>query len=173
MRKYHNRTVTITATRRNSQNRNRDKNRNKTYKNLHRSPGNVDVFEREITLRFLETIVMIKLYHWKTHSYATHKATDELYSKLNENMDRFIEVLLGKAGNRIDLLKTNSLKLMDFNSSVEDMKKFKHEIIKFKEYLVNLNSNPFMVKMSNTDLYNIRDEILSDMNQFLYLLSFK
>jgi hypothetical protein len=27
--------------------------------------------------------------------------------------------------------------------------------------------------MTNTDLLNIRDEILGDMNQFLYLLSFK
>jgi len=170
MRKYHNKTATV---KRNSQNRYRNRDKNKTQKKLHRSPGNVDVFEREITVRFLETIIMIKLYHWKTYSYATHKATDELYSKLNENMDKFIEVLLGKAGNRINLLKTNSIKLMDFNSSLDDMKKFKHEIIKFKEYLVNLNSNPFMVKMSNTDLYNIRDEILSDMNQFLYLLSFK
>jgi len=166
MNKYHNKTATAT---RNSQNR----NRNRTKKNLHKLPGNVDAFEREITVRFLETIIMIKLYHWKTYSYATHKATDDLYSKVNENMDRFIEVLLGKAGNRINLLKTNSIKLMDFNSSVEDMKKFKHEIIKFKEYLVNLNSNPFMVKMSNTDLYNIRDEILADLNQFLYLFTFK
>uniref|UniRef100_A0A6C0EF95 Uncharacterized protein n=1 Tax=viral metagenome TaxID=1070528 RepID=A0A6C0EF95_9ZZZZ len=167
MRTYHNKTATATR---------KTQKRNKTRKNLHKSPGksgNVDVFEREITVRFLETIIMIKLYHWKTYSYATHKATDELYSKLNENMDKFIEVLLGKAGNRINLLKTNSIKLMDFNSSLEDVKKFKHEIVKFKEYLVNLNSNPFMVKMSNTDLYNIRDEILSDMNQFLYLLSFK
>ena len=27
----------------------------------------------------------IKLYHWKTYSYATHKATDDLYSKIGEN----------------------------------------------------------------------------------------
>jgi DNA-binding ferritin-like protein len=164
MRTYHNKTA---AARRKTQ------KRNKTYKNLYKLPGNVDEFEREITVRFLEMIIMIKLYHWKTYSYATHKATDDLYSKLNENMDKFIEVLLGKAGNRINLLKTTSLKLKDFNSSTDDMKKFKHEIIKFKEYLVNLNSNPFMVKMANTDLYNIRDEILGDLNQFLYLFTFK
>jgi hypothetical protein len=162
MRNYHNKTRAR-----------KSPNRNKSQKNLHKLPGNVDAFEREITVRFLEMIIMIKLYHWKTYSYATHKATDDLYSKLNENMDKFIEVLLGKAGNRINLLKTNSIKLKDFNSSTDDMKKFKHEIDKFKEYLVNLNSNPFMVKMSNTDLYNIRDEILSDLNQFLYLFTFK
>jgi hypothetical protein len=163
MRNYHNKT-----TGRKSQNR----SRTKTQK-LYKTPGNADAFEREITVRFLEMIVMIKLYHWKTYTYATHIATDDLYSKVNKNMDKFIEVLLGKVGNRINLLKTNSIKLKDFNSSADDTKKFKHEIDKFKEYLVNLNSNPFMVKMTNYDLYNIRDEILSDLNQFLYLFTFK
>ena len=33
---------------------------------------------------------MIKLFHWKTHSYSTHKATDELYSKLNDDIDKFV-----------------------------------------------------------------------------------
>ena len=166
MRKYHNKN-----SRSKSQNKNKNKNRNKTQK-LYKSPGNADAFEREITVRFLEMIIMIKLYHWKTYTYATHIATDDLYSKVNKNMDKFIEVLLGKVGNRINLLKHKSIKLTDFNSSIDDTKKFKYEIVKFKEYLVNLNTNSFMVKMANSDLYNIRDEILSDLNQFLYLISF-
>jgi len=112
---------------------------------------------------------MIKLYHWKTHSYPTHKATDELYSKLNENMDRFIEVLLGKSGLRTDLIKQKSIPLMDL-SSPEGLKK---EIQSFKGYLVSLNNNVAMKQMTNTDLLNIRDEILGDLNQFLYLLTFK
>jgi hypothetical protein len=149
------------------------KPKNKTQKYLYKLPGSADAFEREITVRFLEMIIMIKLYHWKTYTYATHIATDDLYSKVNKNMDKFIEVLLGKVGNRINLLKHKSIKLTDFDSSIDDTKKFKHEINKFKEYLVNLNSNPFMVKMTNTDLYNIRDEILGDLNQFLYLFTFK
>ena len=60
-------------------------------------------FEQEIVVKFLETLNTIKLFHWKTHSYATHKATDELYSKINENVDTFVEVLLGKCGNRVHL----------------------------------------------------------------------
>jgi DNA-binding ferritin-like protein len=112
---------------------------------------------------------MIKLYHWKTHSYATHKATDELYTKLNENMDHFVEVLLGKSGLRTDLTHNKSLTLLDLTSP-EALKK---EIYSFKGYLVGLNNNKAMQEMSNTDLFNIRDEILGDLNQFLYLLSFK
>jgi len=156
-----------------TQNKRQPAKKNKTQKKLHKIPGNADAFEREITMRFLEMIIMIKLYHWKTYRYATHIATDDLYGKVNKNMDKFIEVLLGKVGNRINLLKHKSIKLTDFDSSIDDTKKFKHEIVKFKEYLVNLNTNSFMVKMANSDLYNIRDEILSDLNQFLYLFTFK
>lgn len=125
-------------------------------------------FEQEITLVFLEVLIMIKLYHWKTHSYATHKATDEFYTSFNKNMDRFIEVLLGKTNSRIDLTHEKCLHLCDFNH-VDGLKK---KIDEFKNYLVNLDSNIFMKKMSNSDLFTIRDEILADLNQLLYLLSF-
>jgi DNA-binding ferritin-like protein len=59
---------------------------NKTHSNRKTS---LQKFQKEITVIFFEILLMIKLYHWKTTSYATHKATDELYSKLNENIDRF------------------------------------------------------------------------------------
>ena len=126
-------------------------------------------FENEITKVFLEMILMIKLWHWKTFSYATHKATDDLYSKLNESMDTFIEVLLGKTNVRIDLTKERCLPLFDLTN----VDAFKNKINWFKGYLVNLDRNNFMKKMSNTDLYNIRDEILANLNQFLYLLTFR
>jgi hypothetical protein len=111
---------------------------------------------------------MIKAYHWKTHSYATHKATDELYSKFNEDMDKFIEVLLGKTGTRIDLTNHKTIRLLDLPS--QDL--LKREIEAFKGYLVSLNDNKAFKSMTNSDLYNIRDEILGDLNQFLYLLTF-
>ena len=126
-------------------------------------------FQKEITVVFLEILLMVKLYHWKTTSYATHKATDDLYTKLNANIDSFIEVLLGKTGFRTDLTKNKSIQLVDL-SCTESLKR---EIERFKGYLIGLNENPAMKKMTNTDLYNIRDTILGDMNQFLYLLTFK
>ena len=126
-------------------------------------------FEQEIVVKFLETLNTIKLYHWKTHSYATHKATDELYSKLNENIDTFIEVLLGKCGNRIHLGHVNHISLHDY-THIEDLKR---EMMNFKSYLISLDNNSGLKTMSNSDLYNIRDEILANVNQFLYLLTFK
>ena len=125
-------------------------------------------FQKEITIKFFEILLMIKLFHWKTHSYATHKATDELYSKFNEHMDKFTEVLLGKTGSRINLMNVKSIPLVDLNDSNQLVQK----INTFKNYLVELTNNKALTSMSNTDLLNIRDEILGDMNQFLYLLTF-
>jgi hypothetical protein len=124
-------------------------------------------FQEEITCKFLEMLIMVKLYHWKTYSYAQHKATDGLYDKLNEDIDKFIEVLLGKTEKRTNLLKQTKISLIDLSTKEQ----LKHQIDKFKTYLVSLTFNTFMIKMSNTDLLNIRDEILGDLNQFLYLLT--
>ena len=144
------------------------KSRN-TRKNKYSTSSTLASFQKEITVIFLEILLMIKLYHWKTTSYATHKATDELYTKLNANIDNFIEVLLGKSGTRTDLIGHKNIRLVDL-SSLETLKR---EVDGFKSYLIGLNDNKAMKLMSNTDLYNIRDTILGDLNQFLYLLTFK
>jgi len=140
-----------------------------TRKNMTSSKGStLRNFQREITVYFFEMLLLVKLYHWKTHSYATHKATDELYSKFNENMDKFIEVLLGKTGMRIDLTSKKQISLYDLSNTAQLINK----VNSFKSYLVNLTNNKAINLMSNSDLLNIRDEMLGDMNQFLYLLSF-
>jgi len=126
-------------------------------------------FKKEITITFFEMLLMVKLFHWKTHSYSIHKATDDLYSKLNDDIDKFIEILLGKTGSRIDLMGHKSISLIDLNSPDQ----LKSKIESFKSYLVGLTNNKGLSSMTNTDLLNIRDEILGDMNQFLYLLTFK
>ena len=128
-------------------------------------------FQKEIAVVFLEMLMMVKLFHWKTTSYATHKATDELYTKLNANIDSFIEILLGKSGSRIDLMNNSEKKFKLIDLSNQEA--LKREVEAFKGYLVSLNDNKAMLSMSNTDLFNIRDTILGDMNQFLYLLTFK
>ena len=124
----------------------------------------------QIVCVFLEMLNMVKLYHWKTYSYATHKATDELYTSLGVNIDKFVEVLLGKAQNRIKM-RTKNIPIKDMNSPQE----FKREIESYKSYLVNLSNNKALGAggMTNSDLLNIRDEILADLNQFLYLFTFK
>jgi DNA-binding ferritin-like protein len=151
----------------------RKRNNASTMRRKSSSPKNasssIKKFQKEITVIFFEMLLMVKLFHWKTHSYATHKATDELYSKLNDDIDKFIEVLLGKTGSRIDLMGHKTISLIDLNSQ----EKLKSKIESYKSYLVGLTNNKGLSSTTNTDLLNIRDEILGDMNQFLYLLTFK
>ena len=67
------------------------------------SSASLSAFQKEITIVFLEMLLMVKLYHWKTTSYATHKATDELYESLNGRVDEFVETMFGKTGKRFNL----------------------------------------------------------------------
>jgi DNA-binding ferritin-like protein len=111
----------------------------------------------------------VKLYHWKTTSFAQHKATDELYSQLNESIDTFVETMLGKNGSRVNLTGTKTIPLLDYN----DLSDFKKEVEKYKHYLIDMSNNEILKNGSNTDLLNTRDEILGHLNQFTYLLTFK
>ena len=118
----------------------------------------------DIVKMFLEVLNMIKLYHWKTHSFSQHKATDELHERISENTDKFIEVLMGKDQSRIQMIESK-IDLIDPNKLTD----FKERIHKFREFLEDMNI--YFDKRNDTDLLNIRDEMLSDINQFLYLIS--
>lgn len=126
---------------------------------------------QEILNVFMQMLTTIKLYHWKTSNYSTHKATDQLYSDLNDKIDNFVEVLLGKnieTGNiRSYILNVKTIKPTIF----KDNNQLKREIETYKSFLINFTNQPQMKQNSNSDLLNIRDEILAVLNQFLYLLS--
>jgi len=128
--------------------------------------GQGQSFMRGFITMMLESLIMIKLYHWKTHSFSSHKATDDLYAKLNENMDNFVEVLMGKmAGTRADFLSTKSIKMVDLSNK----KQLVGRVNVIKGMLSAMEKT---IPLENaTDLLNIRDEILADLNTFLYLLT--
>jgi DNA-binding ferritin-like protein len=111
----------------------------------------------------------VKLYHWKTTSFAQHKATDELYAKLNESIDTFVETMLGKTGSRVNLTNIKSIPLLDYT----ELSNFKNMVEQYKHYLIGMSRDTILHSKTNTDLLNIRDEILGHLNQFTYLLTFK
>ena len=117
-----------------------------------------------IVENFIEMLNTIKLYHWNTHSYAQHKATDELHEKLSGHVDKFVEILLGKDESRIDKLKPASTLLV-----VKHTGSFKDQIYHYREYLTEMNK--CFDPTTDSDLLNVRDEILGDLNQFLYLMT--
>lgn len=116
---------------------------------------------KDFILTFLSMLNTVKMYHWKTNSFPHHKATDKLYENLNEHIDDFVEVYLGK-NPRVNLMKIKSIPLRDFNS----LKEFKKIIEYYKSFLISIH-----MTNSDVDLLAIRDEILADLNQFLYFLT--
>ena len=121
----------------------------------------------ELAHHFLQLLMIIKVYHWKTYSYAEHKATDELYERLNENIDTFVETMLGKNDGRL-IMKGRTIEFTDPSTK----KSLKTIISNYKNLLENKMNNYININ-KDTDLTNIRDEILGHLNQFLYLITFK
>ena len=121
----------------------------------------------ELVKMFLEMLTTIKLYHWNTHSYARHKATDELHEKLSDLVDEFVEVMQGK------MFSPNRIRSINEEISAitpETKEKMVDKIVYYIEQLKNLD-NIFSSK-KDSDLLNIRDEMMAHLNQFLYLFSF-
>lgn len=125
-----------------------------------------DKRQSEVVAFFMEMLTTIKLYHWKTRSFAQHKATDELHERVEEHVDKFVEVMLGKKkDDRVKMIQ-KCLHIFDFSKKSD----FRDQLIEYREFLIRMSQ--FLDKERDTDLLNIRDEIVGDINQFLYLLSF-
>lgn len=113
----------------------------------------------EFIYHCLECQHIIKLFHWNTKAYSEHIASDTLHEKLLKNIDKFVEVYLGHSGGR--MTKLNSKLTLSIKKSRE-LQTYLHTYIK-----------DFVEISLTSDLSNIRDEIISDINQFLYLLTLK
>ena len=113
----------------------------------------------------LQMLMTVKLYHWNTLSYATHKATDDLYGELNTLIDQFVETLLGKT--KRERIETKTLLLKTFKDNSE----FERELESYKKYMMDLGKK--FNQKENSDILNIRDEILATLNKISYLLTLK
>lgn len=110
---------------------------------------------------FTKHQVMMKLFHFQTKAYGGHKTSDAYLSKFLDNMDKFMEVAQGIYG-RVDL------KHFDICGDVVSDATITHYLTKFGNYLSDMTHH-----IKCTDLLNIRDEMLGEVNQFKYLLTFK
>lgn len=131
-----------------------------------RTPKKINSKKSQIVHVFIELLNIVKLYHWKTTSYAQHKATDELYAELNEHLDKFVETMLGKDGSRVEQWE-REIDVVQYNNTND----FKLRIHQYRDFLIKLND--YFDEKRDSDLMSQRDDILGDLNQFLYLLTFK
>lgn len=108
---------------------------------------------------FFEFQVNLKLYHWMTKSYPRHKASDQLQESLNEKIDRFVEVYMGRLG-KPTFKKQQTISYMPIND--QNMVNYlRSQSKKLEGFELD----------SYADLKNIRDEIVESINQALYLFA--
>ncbi len=108
----------------------------------------------------------IKIYHWQTRQYGRHKATDDVIKALDEHVDSYVEVYMGKYGRPKITTTTSTLKIKNLNEKT---------IITFVNTCINVLKTVLVkrLKPADTDLFNIRDEMLGELNQLLYLFTLK
>jgi hypothetical protein len=106
----------------------------------------------------------LKIHHWQTKSYAEHQALGSAYGEFTDLIDEFIEVLMGKYGRvksdsgfKIELSNYDDLNINNF-------------IDKYLEYLIIEVPKGLDID-KDTDLLNIRDEMLAVLNKLKYLLT--
>lgn len=122
--------------------------------------------KEELMINFITLQEQFRVLHWQTKSHARHIAYGGIYDALNGLIDNFIEVYMGKYGRvefasgegTIVLKNTNDLGLNEFlNQNLE--------------FLMSLSNS--LDPQKDTDLLNIRDEMMSEINKLKYLLTLK
>ena len=108
----------------------------------------------------------IHLYHWQTKSYSRHKATDDAIESLIKAADKYVETYMGKYGRPKMTTKTNTIRLSNLSET---------SIIRFiKSAMAYLMTDlPRGLAKTDTDLINIRDDMLGHLNQLMYFFTLR
>jgi hypothetical protein len=116
---------------------------------------------------FFHLALQVKLYHWQTKSYSRHTASDKLHENILELSDRFIEVYVGKYGREHIEVSSTTSKVTVGNLTDSQIIGYLRTAINFLEKdLLGIIDDK-----KNTDLLNIRDELLGCINRTLYLFT--
>jgi hypothetical protein len=121
--------------------------------------------KEELTLKLVQIQLQFKFLHWQTMGDAKHKAYGKIYDSLGDHIDKFVEIMMGKMG-RVEFEPEFSLMFQDIKSlSIQNF------LDGITEFLVSMSDQ--LDSRYDTDLLNIRDEILGDTNQLKYRLTLK
>jgi len=104
-----------------------------------------------------------RIFHWQTKSFARHDAFGSAYDSFSGLIDTFVEIHMGKygrimTGGMINLSNLSPMNLSNF-------------LIDTETFLLGLTDK--LDSKKDTDLLNIRDEMLAAVNKIKYLLTLK
>ena len=113
---------------------------------------------------FFKLSSSLKLYHWKTSLYSRHVSSGALFDSVILITDNFMETYFGKYGK-------GKISSVDCSAELYDDK----EVVQFlREAVLFLNDivKNELVKEIDTELLNIRDDLVGSINKTLYLFTF-
>lgn len=116
----------------------------------------------EIVRFFFCLQLNLKVYHWNTTSYARHVASDELGGSLLPLVDKFVEVFIGKYKVKPSL---TGIKISPEYSTEDGGESLLNHA---KNYLEGLPA-----KINASELLNIKDELLAEIENTLYKYQLK
>ena len=113
-----------------------------------------------LTKIFFTLKLVNKLYHWNTTSYPRHVASDRFDGVLESIIDKFMEVFIGRY----------KIKPMIHKISIEDVlmtdKGIESAYKQTRDMLSQMQNT-----IPDSDLLNIRDELVGEINKNLYLFT--
>ena len=112
---------------------------------------------------FLSIHAQLKVFHWQTIGYARHNAFAQTRDELEDLMDDFVEEAMGKYGRfQLDTY-TNTITLANLSES--NPMDLAEQIC---QALIKITSE---VEPTDTNLLNLRDEMLGLFQKLKYLLT--
>ncbi len=121
--------------------------------------------KEEIILKLVQIQNQFRFLHWQTNWDAKHRVYGEIYNNLTDLIDDFAEACMGKHG-RYEFESEFLITFQDI--SVLNLQEF---IDAITEFLVSFNDH--YDSKYDSDLLNLRDEILLQINKLKYLLTMK
>lgn len=121
--------------------------------------------KEELILKLVQVQVQFKFMHWQTTGDAKHRAYGDIYDTLGDLIDSFTESMMGKYG-RPEFESEFSLMFQDLKSI--SLQNFLDGIT---DFLVSFTEE--LDPKYDTDLLNLRDEMLASINKLKYLLTLK
>jgi len=109
---------------------------------------------------FLGLLGQIKLFHWSVMKYSIHIALDKLHSQLSDNIDKFVEIYIGKFNRQpLNTFIINMTASSDCNNILSYLDTQRDNLKKIR---TSLNKT--------SELQNIIDEMLGNIDQSIYLI---
>jgi hypothetical protein len=117
----------------------------------------------EVIAKLVQIQNQFRFMHWQTQSYAKHKAYGKIYENLTDLIDGFVESCMGKHG-RPEYIGGLTLEFEDLSEI--SLQQFVDDTV---DFLISFDQ--LFDEVTDSDLLNVRDEMLQLINKGKYLFT--